>query len=375
MRRTVPADLPAALRSLDLAAIGAESMRRVESGERDHLVFYALQSGRFTALPRIEPALSAREFMKQGAIPADAAARLAAFLTTEPRESRHVYFRSLVTAEQQLLEAYRGAMRFLYEKEWASRPKQGSERRDFIANLYQTRAHSTDSSAAATYAIHAGLSTLDSPRIRRVLVIGPGMEIAPRTALDDSDPPQSLQPYLIADTLIRLGFAAAGDLRIDCADINPRVLRYLREFPQSDRRLRIKAARGDGEWNEFFDTAGSRIGRRLPDGWIEVSKEAAAAVTPLEMNILTERATRPAYDLAIATNVLLYFSGPELGLAFANTAASLVPGGHFLHNDTRAAVEHWAQILSLSAESARMVRLAAPPGRDLFDAAVIHTRR
>lgn len=375
VRQTVPADLPPELRTVDLAAVRAESTRRVESGERDHMVFYALQSSRFTALPRIEPAVSARDFVQQGAIPRDAAARLVAFLTAEPRESRHVYFRTLVTADEQLLEAYRSAMRFLYEKEWESRPKSGGERRDFIAGLYQKRAHSTDSAAAANYAIHSGLSTLAGARIRRVLVIGPGMDIAPRTALDDSDPPQSLQPYLVADTLLRLGLAQAGDLRVDCADINPRVLRHLREFPQSGRRLRVKAARGDDEWNEFFDTAGSRIGKRLPDGWIEVSREAAAAVAPLEMNILTDRSERPAYDLAIATNVLLYFNGPELGLAFANTAAGLVPGGHFLHNDTRAAVEDWARIFSLPAEGARMVRLASPPGRDLFDAAVIHTRR
>ena len=31
---------------------------------------------------------------------------------------------------------YSRAMRFLYEKEWASRARSGDERRDFIAGLY-----------------------------------------------------------------------------------------------------------------------------------------------------------------------------------------------------------------------------------------------
>src|SRR5262249_17415728 len=40
-----------------LARVDAETDRRVAEGEREHLIYYALQSMRFTTRPRIEPAL------------------------------------------------------------------------------------------------------------------------------------------------------------------------------------------------------------------------------------------------------------------------------------------------------------------------------
>lgn len=379
VRRVTPEDLPTELRSLDLAAIHEATKRRVAEGERDHMIFYALQSKRFTALTPVEPALSARAFVESNAVPADAEARLKAFLETKPADARHIYFRTVATSSEDISREYRRAMRFLHEKEWKSRSKQGSERREYVAGLYETRGHSTDSGAAANYAVYAALSALrerePARRIRRVLIIGPGMEIAPRTALDDEHPPQSLQPYLTADTLIRVGLSRIDDLSIDCADVNPRVVRHIRGFTQSSRRLRIEAGEGDTEWNAFFRAAGNAIGRRLPGNWAEVSARAAARVTAFEMNVLTERPNSAQYDLVIATNVLLYCNREELGLAFANIAASLAPSGHLIHNDGRGAVEPWGRAMNLPVADARMVRLAAQPGRELYDSAILHTKQ
>ena len=58
-----------------------ENLRRVHEGDLDHLVFYALQSTRFTSLPPIEPAMSAKAFADSGQIPDAARARIAAFAT------------------------------------------------------------------------------------------------------------------------------------------------------------------------------------------------------------------------------------------------------------------------------------------------------
>src|SRR5206468_763427 len=70
------ADLPAALqRTIAAAGIGEgafpacveridrETERRIAEGEREHLIYYALQSRRFTDRPPIEPAISARQFV------------------------------------------------------------------------------------------------------------------------------------------------------------------------------------------------------------------------------------------------------------------------------------------------------------------------
>src|SRR6266536_4893614 len=44
--------------------VETETDRRVAEGEREHLVYYALQSSRFTDRPRIEPAISALRFVE-----------------------------------------------------------------------------------------------------------------------------------------------------------------------------------------------------------------------------------------------------------------------------------------------------------------------
>ena len=61
--------------------IRAANETRLRDGNYDHLIHYALQSTRVTALPPIEPALSAKAFVESTSkqIPSDAHARLIAF--------------------------------------------------------------------------------------------------------------------------------------------------------------------------------------------------------------------------------------------------------------------------------------------------------
>src|SRR5262249_12120674 len=54
-----------------MRAIERDTERRERAGELEHLIYYALQSQRFTKLPRIEPALSAREYVQEDAVPAE----------------------------------------------------------------------------------------------------------------------------------------------------------------------------------------------------------------------------------------------------------------------------------------------------------------
>ena len=55
--------------------IRAANETRLRDGNYDHLIHYALQSTRVTALPPIEPALSAKAFVESKRIPDDARAR------------------------------------------------------------------------------------------------------------------------------------------------------------------------------------------------------------------------------------------------------------------------------------------------------------
>jgi len=373
------AELPEALRRDGwLEAIGSETQRRLRDGEWDHLIHYALQSNGFTSLPPVEPALAAKQWKETGRIPEAAAARLKAFAEGAPATERHREFRAMLTKDSNLEAEFARAMAFLFEKEWASRSRQGQARRDFVASLYQRRGHSTDTDPRATFGVHVGLEMIRrmSPgiRIRRVLVAGPGLDRAPRTALREDLPVQTYQPYALADSLVRLGLAVLDDLEVDCVDINPRVVGHINRFPRSDRTLRLRYPPGDAAWNVYFTGLGERIGSVSAERGlhrVDVNPGAASRVRAFEMNVLTQRiAEKGRYDLAVATNILVYFDDRETGLALANILHALGPGGYLLHNDPRPAIETWSRLLALPVVDARMVR--TDPARHEYDTVVLH---
>src|SRR4051812_27643049 len=231
--------------------------QRVREGDLDHLVFYLLQSTHFTRQPAIEPALSARALVEsldaaprsaylqngrvdESHVGGDVRARvrdLLRALDATDQDPRLVYFRQLAAAtlphgrerEAAVLHEYLRAMRFLYEKEFAARRPQDPA--DAVAALYRSRGLSTDTAIEAGYAVHLGLGMVRSlepaRRIRRVLIVGPGLDLAPRTALIDAAAPESYQPWTVLDALVGLGLSRLEDVEVVCADINPRVVAHL----------------------------------------------------------------------------------------------------------------------------------------------------
>jgi hypothetical protein len=367
-RRFDPATFDARIQAIEL-----DTARRESEGELDHLVYYALQSQRFTSLARIEPAVSAREFVEKGAFPEAARARLQAFLralahpATDPRLR---YFAGLLLSQQRTLEFLEGeygrVMRFLYDKEFLRRE-----------HVYENRGHSTDTQVEANYAVWNALSVLKQlapeTRLQRVLIVGPGLDFAPRTALVDTQPPQSFQPYTVADALLSLGLAHRGQLAIDCGDINARVLDFIRNFPRGQRRLDLYSERGDAEYNRYFHSLGGAIGRAAGKT-LRVDADIARAVRAAPLNILTSR-WDSSYDLVIATNVLIYFNSDELALAHANVAAMLPRGGYFLHNELRPELDELAASVSLDPVQARTIRISEGRLGPLFDTFVLYRKR
>jgi hypothetical protein len=404
-----------------LARLHRVHAQRVREGDLDHLVFYLLQSTHFTRQPAIEPALSARAlvdalpprdrdaYLQQGTadisrVPAAVRTRARDLLRAidgRDQDSRIVYFRQLAAAalprgserEASLLGEYLRAMRFLYQKEFVA--QRAPDAADAVAALYRSRGLSTDTAVEAGYLVHLGLGVLQSlepqRRVRRVLIVGPGLDLAPRMAFLDSAPPESYQPWAVIDAMVGLGLARLDDLQVVGGDINPRVVDHLRRERSAPPSLRLASGLQqtsqlslERAYREYFASLGNAIAvsqasvadvnGRLTKV-VRVRPSAAHVLTAVPLDIVTERLQEAPFDLVIATNILPYFDDVELALATSNIAAMLAPGGILLHNEPRPALRDIAKAAGLPLEQSRQAPIAkiagAPP---LADTIFLHRR-
>jgi SAM-dependent methyltransferase len=394
--------------------------QRVREGDLDHLVFYMLQSRRFTSLPPIEPALSSKTlfdalddrqrttFLRESTapsplVPTDVQARAAALiraLDSPGTDERLVYFREVAQTSfpirrerlAALIREYIRAMRFVYEKEFVAQ-KSASPAAE-VAALYRSRGLSTDTAVEAGYLVYQGLGIVKSlaaeRQIRRVLIVGPGLDLAPRTALHEEGPPQSYQPWAVIDALVSLGLARLDDLTVIGADINPRVVGHIRRAaahpPLLTLTSEIRETAGvtlTADYRDYFKALGQGIGTvsqtttasdRLVKT-VRVNEAAARALSASTVDIVTERLDTEPFDVAIATNILPYFDEVQLTLALANVAAMLRPGGVLLHNESRPLVGEVTETLGVRFEQSRHATIAsvrgAPP---LGDSVWVHRK-
>jgi hypothetical protein len=387
------------------------------------LIARSIDAARFpscvTPLPPIEPALSAKAFVESKQIPDNARGRLIAFaaLLSEAKkndDARLAHFRDIcgslrgAALETRLIREYERAMRFLYEKEFvAGRTKDSATA---VASLYQTRGHSSDTEIEAGYAVYTALVILKqlapTKAFARVLIVGPGLDLAPRTALLETADPQSYQPFAVADAMraLRMDSVASianvpglgyerRDLRIDAVDLNPHVASAIERAVRSPGlTLHVTSGIADTErtrftadYRAYLTDVGNVIGttRNEPDTRgharksIAIARDIQAAIHASRLDIVTERLTQDAaYDLVVVTNVFPYLSDPELIVAIANIAAVLAPGGALIHNEPRPLLQSTAASIGLPAIHGRSVLIATVPGgNDLYDAFWIHQKR
>jgi hypothetical protein len=348
------------------AAIERGTAARLREGEYDHLIFYLLQSGRFTREARIEPAVSAKAFEETGHIPSGVIQRISDFLSAPARKDERLdYLRSaLHPSRERILLEYERAMRSLYKKEFAAR-------KNDLAAWYEARGHSSDTRIEANYAVWSALRVLRSIhpdwRVRRALVVGPGLDFAPRTDLYD-DAPQSYQPFALADALLGLKLAAPPDWLIHCVDINPRVVSFL--SAGKSRILRLHSKSGDEEYTDYLRQLGRAIGDR-GENTVSMRPEIRNRISASLLNIVTGRFTQVKFDLVVVTNVLLYFNSKELALALCNIGAMLEPGGFLIVNDLNPEIDGYTAAVGMKPVQARTIRIAD----SLFDSFAIYAAR
>lgn len=230
------------------------------------------------------------------------------------------------------------------------------------SSLFRARGLSSDTSLLPNLALEESLAELKSKgllapgSVRRVAVAGPGLDFTDKRDGYDFYPQQTLQPFAIMDSLLRLGLARPAELRVSTYDLSPQVNDHL-------TRATVAAAAGRGYvvqlprdeatqwkpaavryWLGFGDTIGTSASPvPVPPGVGEV-KTRAVRIRPdvvkrvdvHDVNIVLQRpilGPGEAFDLVVATNVLVYYDVFEQSLALANMASVLKPGGFLLSNN------------------------------------------
>jgi hypothetical protein len=269
------------------------------------------------------------------------------------RESTRAYLlilRSRVLADNQQ-----------YARRAAAAAGNESERRAANATLYRDRGLSTDSSRRVDFVLEQALAAVHgrralSGRVERVAVVGPGLDFIDKAQGHDFYPVQMIQPFALADSLVRVGLAVRPS--ITALDISARVLDHLRDARQRARqgkayRWNLVLERNslglevDPEFVAYWRRAGDRLGTPVPvevpaqihdvqARAIDVRPEAVLTVEGVDLNIVFERISTPddtsRFDLVVATNVLVYYEPFEQALSVSNMASMLRTGGLLLTN-------------------------------------------
>jgi SAM-dependent methyltransferase len=229
--------------------------------------------------------------------------------------------------------------------------------------IFRDRGLSSDTSILIDFGIERALADvkadglLPPSMVRRVAIVGPGLDFADKQEGHDFYPQQTIQPFAVIDSLLRLGLAAPAGVEVTAFDLSPRVIGHLESARARAREGRpytlVLPREADRQWTadltRYWQRFGDRVGKAAQSaspppsaGRVEVRAVAVPppvvlSVTPRDLNLVLQRldplAANQQFDLVVATNILLYYDVFEQSLAIANIAKMLRPGGIFLTND------------------------------------------
>ena len=231
---------------------------------------------------------------------------------------------------------------------------------------FKDRGISTDSNLYPDYTIDLHLRNmmknglLQPGSVRRIAIIGPGLDFVNKKSGTDFYPPQTTQPFAVMDSLIRLGLASPASLEVYTFDISSRVNKHIEQIRKDATAgrpyiVQLLSSPSD-QWDvayhsgflEFWQKLGNQIGRpttSIPvpeaagDVWnraVSIRPDLVKKITPVDMNVVYQVLPLPLdkqFDLVIATNIFVYYGSLEQALARANIATMIKPGGFLLTNE------------------------------------------
>ncbi len=228
--------------------------------------------------------------------------------------------------------------------------------------LFHSRGLSIDTSLLPNYALEETLRSLKekgvlSPgSIRRVAIIGPGLDFADKRDGYDFYPLQTLQPFAVLEAVERSRLGSRSEISVSTLDLNPMVNAHIASLVEQARAGRpyvVHLPRDRrADWNaqaiSYWRQFGEHIGRpttgRAVPRWlgsvesraVAVDPRRASRLAPLDLDVVAHTLDLPPserFELVVATNVLVYYSRFEQSLAMASIGHMMKPGGVFLSNN------------------------------------------
>ena len=266
-------------------------------------------------------------------------------------------------AGRKKLKAYLLANLARMQKELLQAREQAKSNRD---QMFEHRGISLDSNLWPDYDLEQHLremldkGMLKAGWVRRIAIVGPGLDFVNKQEGVDFYPPQTVQPFAVLDSLLRLGLAKPENVQLVTLDISSRVNLHIeaaRKNAASGKSYTVQlpwyaAGRWTPEFRARFTQYWRGLGTQIGEPVASIPVPAAAAgfetravkirpaivtrITPVDLNIVYQRLPLlpdERFDLIIGTNVFVYYGGFEQSLARVNVAAMLRPGGYFLSND------------------------------------------
>ena len=365
---------------------------RLEQGDEDTLVNWMLFGTSFTSRPRavlgaVADATTDQELVLKRTIELISGRidDLLKALATPGTDERRLFARAVLArqglrvataADQDAAREYLRAavVRVAGEQEQIDQElgatSDGDPKTEFVkrSQLFRTRGLSLDTSLVPNYSIEQALAAMKARGllvpggVRRVAIVGPGLDFADKDVGFDFYAQQTLQPFAVLDSLKRLGLASASakapadrssrDPEIVLLDISPRIVDHV-------TRARARAAKNIGYmlslplpkatpwvpdvrayWRSFGDHIGAPAPAPVSKAMANLADVRAVRARPsvvermtvTNMNIVTQRLDGEMFDLVIATNVFIYYDGLEQALALSNVGAMLKPGAFLLAN-------------------------------------------
>jgi hypothetical protein len=366
-----------------------EIRKRLLQGVEDSLVNLLLFGNSFTRQPQIRPETlvpPAGKEQSPSTVAAQAVLRarlddFVASLAAPGANERLLFARSFLegkgyrldssedqaAVKRHLLESlgrvYREMTGYQRELEEAQKNTDRTAELTQRSTLFRERGLSLDTSLQPNFALEQSLGAirnrglLEPGSVRRVAVIGPGLDFADKNAGRDFYPLQTIQPFAVMDTLLKLGLARKEALQVYTFDVSPMVNDHL-------ARARQRASRGLGYvlqlplasdvnwepdlrryWQQFGAAIGDPAGaapvpadatQRVEVRALRVRPSRVLKIQPVDLNIVVQRldpAPDGGFDVMIATNMFVYYDVFYQSLALLNIEHMLRPGGLLLSNN------------------------------------------